>query len=73
MCRLGKVYKQKGMYDGPAIIVEKTHPHKEGTTKVITMYTRQILSDESVGVEHEPRSAKIPDRVFSVYDWGVNA
>jgi hypothetical protein len=25
---------------------------------------------ESVDVEHEPRIAKISDRVFSVYDWG---
>jgi hypothetical protein len=47
MCRLGKRYKQKGMYDGPARIVEKAHPNKETTTKVITIYTRQILSDKS--------------------------
>ncbi len=53
MWLLGKRYKQKGMYGGPVIIVEKTHPNKEGTTKVITTYTNQILSDESVHVEHE--------------------
>ena len=64
MCRLGTQYKQKGMYGGPAIIVEKTHPNKEAT-KTITICTSQILSDESVDVEHEPRSAKIPDRAFS--------
>ena len=73
MCRLGKRYKKKGMYGGPAIIVEKKHPNKEETTKVITVHTNQILSDESVDVEHEPRSAKIPDRAFSVCGWGVNA
>jgi hypothetical protein len=55
------------MYGGPEIIVEKTHPNKEATTKVITIHTSQILSDESVDVEHEPRNAKIPDRVFSVW------
>ena len=47
MCHLDKRYKQKGMYGGPVIIVEKTHPHKEGTTKVITIHTSQILSDNS--------------------------
>jgi hypothetical protein len=47
MCLLGKRYKQKGMYDGPVRIVEKTHPNKEGTTKDITIYTSQILSDKS--------------------------
>jgi hypothetical protein len=40
MCRLDKRYKQKGMYDGPARIVEKTHPNKEATTKAITIYTQ---------------------------------
>jgi hypothetical protein len=39
MCRLGKRYKQKGMYGGPAIIVEKTHPNKKATTKAITIHT----------------------------------
>jgi hypothetical protein len=51
MCHLDKRYKQKGMYGGPAIIVEKTHPNKEATvtstTKVITIHTSQILSDNS--------------------------
>jgi hypothetical protein len=60
------------MYGGLVKIVGKTHPNKEATTKTITIHTSQILSDESVDVEHEPRSAKIPDRVFSVYGWGIN-
>jgi hypothetical protein len=47
MCRLGNRYKQKGMYDGPEIIVEKTHPNKEATIKGITIHTSQILSDKS--------------------------
>jgi hypothetical protein len=43
------------------------------------MDTPQILSDKSNPydsvdvVEHEPRTVKIPDRVFSVCVWGVNA
>jgi hypothetical protein len=51
MYHLGKRYKKKSMYGGPAIIVEKTHPNKETTTKTITIHTSQILSDESVDVE----------------------
>ena len=36
--------------------------------------SKPVWQIESVDdVEHEPRSAKIPDRVFSVCVWGVNA
>jgi hypothetical protein len=37
-----------------------------------THKTNPVCQFKSVDVEHDLRSSKIPDRVFSVCDWGVN-
>ena len=65
------------MSDVTARIVVKTNPNKEETIKSITMDTSQILSDKSNPktydiVEHEPRTTRILEGVFSVCGWGVH-
>ncbi len=67
MCRLGKRYKQNGMYDGPPRIVEKTHPNKEATTKAITTYTSQILSDKSNPQTTQNMNLGAPKSLMCVY------
>jgi hypothetical protein len=64
MCHLGKRYKQKGMYGWPVIIVEKTNPNKEATTKVITSRVSDEVFDESfceffISTEDCPTATKL--------------